>query len=315
MFFINKKNITISILLVTLLFFFYDLTLQKELIFPELGALVVGGFLLDKTPSAHKRTCYFLCPTICAFIGLGISKYSFIPLSLKVGLALMLVITILSVFNSYLYPSVSAAVLPIIMNSKDLIYPISVAFFTLLIALIKIFFDKDYKAYENTKLFKKPVFSITELLNWILIIAVVVIVTALSNHFGYIYIIAPPLIVAFIEMCKHLKQGNQKLLPMVFSLFGFSLFGTICYYFISIKFSLPLFVFAIITMTLSIIFSVHIKFFFPPAFAVMLLPSIIKPSSIPIFPILILIGSSVFALFAILLFTRQKESDVLRKSA
>src|SRR5699024_10972163 len=141
-------------------------------------------------------------------VGVFIVRYVNLGLTMEVLIGLVFTGLILKLSKTTLVPIISACILPIVLRTETWVYPISVFILTILIVSIK-YFIEDYgvseevreefkeeiaKLERNTSLRKK------EFIRLFKIFITVGILTYFSVKFNITLLIAPPLIVAFIEL-------------------------------------------------------------------------------------------------------------------
>lgn len=113
-----------------------ELLHEKEIIFPEITALAVGYILAKKRAWIVDSKRILILITGCAVLGLLIVLY--IPLSLRGQICLAFAVSQLIFLYSgtTLAPFVSAIVLPVILQTKSWIYPVSAFLLTLVVIVL-----------------------------------------------------------------------------------------------------------------------------------------------------------------------------------
>lgn len=85
----------LAAILICIMVLIAELTGEKEIIFPEIVALVIGAWVAEKQPwLVNKRKLFFLM-TLSAFVGVFVVRYLHIPLFVEVLLCFMFIYKIL----------------------------------------------------------------------------------------------------------------------------------------------------------------------------------------------------------------------------
>ncbi|TPF96786.1 hypothetical protein, partial [Clostridium perfringens] len=228
------KRYFISLVLILAMVSIAEITGEREIIFPEVAALVVGSWVLEKQPWKVSKVGLVGLMTLCSIVGVFIVRYVNLGLTMEVLIGLVFTGLILKLSKTTLVPIISACILPIVLRTETWVYPISVFILTILIVSIK-YFIEDYgvseevreefkeeiaKLERNTSLRKK------EFIRLFKIFITVGILTYFSVKFNITLLIAPPLIVAFIELtnehCKFRQRSKSLLfLFIVVAILGF----------------------------------------------------------------------------------------------
>lgn len=119
-----------------------DLLGEKEIIFPEIAALSIGCFL---APKLNWKTSYarmIICIEFCAAAGVCIVAFTALPLWIQVSLAFIIGQLVFMFSRTSLAPMISAIVLPVLLQTKSLVYPIATLFLTVFIVAIRLVLEK-----------------------------------------------------------------------------------------------------------------------------------------------------------------------------
>ncbi|MEA5115171.1 MAG: hypothetical protein VB050_14215 [Geobacteraceae bacterium] len=294
-----------AILLVLAMFAAAEFTGQKEIIFPEIAALALGAWVMEKSPWQSSHFHFWLSPTLAALTGILIVRFfSYMPFFMIIG-AFCLVVLQLKLFRSAVLPSISAAILPIITHSDSWYYPLSVCVLTGTIAIGR-------KVLHRSGCGKDPGFetgtprqrkaggewSLPDLTHWSKLLAGVTLVSAAAIGGSLMFMVAPPLIVAFIELSKPggaLRDKAGKALVLLGSaafsgVFWLQLTQNVLHW--------PVWISACIA-TATVFFLYHaLSMPFPPAVAIALLPTILPETSISAYPWHVLAGSAAFVILS-----------------
>ncbi|NVN91276.1 MAG: hypothetical protein HXX11_11835 [Desulfuromonadales bacterium] len=297
----RKAYILPALLLVMAMFAAAEYSGQKEIIFPEIAALALGAWVMEKPPWRSSILDFWLSPTMAAVSGvLMVRFFTYAPFFMITG-AFCLVVLQLRLIHSGVLPSISAAILAIITRTDSWYYPLSVCVLTGMIALGRYALDRCAPWNDPTVLPRKSVpdriegnGTLNGLAHWSNLLAGVVAVTAVAAVTDHLFMVAPPLIVAFVEVSKPggaLRDRTGKILGLlVFA----ALSGVMWYALIHTVLGWPLTVSAAVS-TLTVFLAYHIlQLPFPPAVAIALLPAILPQGSLWSYPWQVLCGSAAF---------------------
>lgn len=317
----KKSLIPATILLVAIMFLFAEYTGEKEIIFPEIAALAFGAWVMKKSPWEGKWFHLWLSPTMAALTGIAIIKiFPYSPLYMISG-AFILVIIQLKLTGSGVLPSISAAILPIIVHSNSFYYPLSVCILTAIIAFGKKIMEhcqkkcvtdsnlEDY--HEKQKYWDTQ----EELIYWAKLLTGVVLVSAVALGAHCIYIVAPPLIVVFVELSKP-KSSLQAKTGLILTLLVLAaILGVFWLYLIHYFLHWSVWISAsLATLTVFLLFDL-LKLPFPPAVAISLLPTVISAKSIGMYPWQVLLGSVAFIIISLVCFKKPQEISTANSQA
>lgn len=300
-----KKSIVSSVALVAGMFAAASLLEEYEIIFPEIAALAVGAWIMPELPWEGRTINLWLSPTLGALTGMVIIKYFPYDTFFMIGLALILVIIQLRLFNSRVFPSISAAILPILVNASSWLYPASVCLLTGIICIGRL------KTGENAagRIADRVCEKRSSFGYWATISCIVLMVAACAVYFDFTYLLAPPLIVVFVEFTQPDSRIGKKGLQVFFLLVLAAFSGVILFYLTQYCMHWPLWVSSILSLIWLFLLYDWFKIKFPPAAAITLLPSIIPAESLWSYPFQVSLGCVLFITTSILIkkFHRREE--------
>lgn len=308
----KKKFIPAAILLVVGMFIFSEYTGEKEIIFPEISALALGAWVMEKSPWGNSRLHLWLSPTLAAMTGFAIVKVlPYSPFFMIAG-AFILVVLQLKLMGSGVLPSISAAILPILTKAESWYYPLSVCILTAIIVCGRTLIDRFHRKNDTTGLLSGDIKENKEtdrlqeeLLYWAKLLAGILIVSAVALYFHWTYMIAPPLIVVLVELSKPNGPLRSKV-SLVFALLVLAAFsGVLWLYLIYYFLHWPVWISACLAVAWVFLLFYYIRLPFPPAAAITLLPTIVPVKNLWMYPWQVLLGSAVFLLISILCFKKQ----------
>ncbi len=294
-----------AILLVMAMFTVAEYTGDQEIIFPEIAALALGAWIMEKSPWQSTNLHFWLSPTLAAVTGIIIVRYfAYAPL-VMIPAAFCLVALQLKLFRSAVLPSISAAILPIITRSESWYYPLSVCLLTGIIALGRLVFNS-YKT-KNGQIIKTAGTAgvtttdrsiVTQSVHWGKLLTGVILITSIAASFDLLFMVAPPLLVAFVELSKpggavRAKMGRA-LIVIVLAAFT----GVFWLLLIHKALFLPVWVSSCVaTATVFLVYHA-LRMPFPPAVAIALLPTILPEDALLTYPWQVLAGTTAFCLLS-----------------
>lgn len=308
------KNIIpyISILLlVGIMVGIAELLNEKEIIFPEITALAVGYMVAQKRSWKVNGKRMLLLITICATVGVLIVRYSGLALFPQMIIAFSFAqIQILFMFSGTTFaPFVSAIVLPVMMQTKSFIYPISAVILTILVIGFHQLFLK-MKIREDEEYIPVMLNSKDDIIDTALRVVCVAIVGFVAIYFNYKFIIAPPLLVAFTEFSRPRNKVRNKPIKTVLVITSCALVGSLSRYLLTIKLELPLTVSALIATLIMLLILTYTKMYMPPVGAITILSMMIPEISVITYPLQIFVGSVVIIILSRVFFMWRQDKKL-----
>lgn len=233
-----------------------------EIVLPELAALCAGCFLYKKPSWNSNPNSLFVLPSITAFIGFFINKLH-TPLALKIALVLLLIFLLFYFSKNVLAPAIATGLLPIITNCHSVYFLVSTLVFTFVLAVIvKLKYQSTDKISKDIIPFRTFFAYFTILIIWL----------SFCYYNNYHFMLAiPPVIVIGLEMITmpeiKFKQVAVKTLVLVAS----SLIGGFIYLYID-----GLLMVLLVNFVSVALFLILSKQKMAPAFAIALLPIVLK---------------------------------------
>ncbi len=311
----KKFNILPAFILILTMFAVAEYTGQKEIIFPEISALALGAWIMEKPPWGDSAFDFWLSPTLAALTGvLMVRFFSYVPVFM-IGGAFCLVVLQLKFLRSNVLPSISAAILAIITRSDSWLYPLSVCIMTGMIAFGRYAVNRVASGEKSAVFCEKPALAEietrSELVYWGKLFAGVMAVVSVAAFSGRLFMVAPPLIVAFVELSKPGGVLQDKWLKIL-GLLAFAAFGGVfCFALIHTVLHLPLWIVASAS-TASVFWGYHLlQLPFPPAVAISLLPTILPHDSLWSYPWQVLAGSGAFVMISKVCFAQAEQTPAI----
>ena len=250
--------------------------------------------------------------TICATVGVLIVRYSGLALFPQMIIAFSFAQILFMFSGTTFAPFVSAIVLPVMMQTKSFIYPISAVVLTILVIGFHQLFLK-IKIREDEEYIPVMLNSKDDIIDTALRIVCVAIVGFLAIYFNYKFIIAPPLLVAFTEFSRPRNKVRNKPIKTVLVITGCALVGSLSRYLLTIKLELPLTVSALIATLIMLLILTYTKMYMPPVGAITILSMMIPEISVITFPLQIFVGSVVIILLSRVFFKWRQDKKLYEK--
>lgn len=301
-----------TLLLVGLMVGIAELLNEKEIIFPEITALAVGYMVAQKRSWKVNGKRMLLLITICATVGVLIVRYSGLALFPQMIIAFSFAQILFMFSGTTFAPFVSAIVLPVMMQTKSFIYPISAVILTILVIGFHQLFLK-MKIREDEEYIPVMLNSKDDIIDTALRIVCVAIVGFVAIYFDYKFIIAPPLLVAFTEFSRPRNKVRNKPIKTVLVITGCALVGSLSRYLLTIKLELPLTVSALIATLIMLLILTYTKMYMPPVGAITILSMMIPEISVITYPLQIFVGSVVIILLSRVFFKWRQDKKLYEK--
>lgn len=301
-----------TLLLVGIMVGIAELLNEKEIIFPEITALAVGYMVAQKRSWKVNGKRMLLLITICATVGVLIVRYSGLTLFPQLIIAFSFAQILFMFSGTTFAPFVSAIVLPVMMQTKSFIYPISAVILTILVIGFHQLFLK-MKIREDEEYIPVMLNSKDDIIDTALRIVCVAIVGFVAIYFNYKFIIAPPLLVAFTEFSRPRNKVRNKPIKTVLVITGCALVGSLSRYLFTIKLDLPLTISALIATLIMLLILTYTKMYMPPVGAITILSMMIPQSSVITYPLQIFVGSVVIILLSRVFFMWRQDKKLYEK--
>ena len=298
-----------TLLLVGLMVGIAELLNEKEIIFPEITELAVGYMVAQKRSWKVNGKRMLLLITICATVGVLIVRYSGLTLFPQMIIAFSFAQILFMFSGTTFAPFVSAIVLPVMMQTKSFIYPISAVVLTILvIGFHQLFLKMEIR--QDEEYIPVMLNSKDDIIDTALRIVCVAIVGFVAIYFDFKFVIAPPLLVAFTEFSRPRNKVRNKPIKTVLVITGCALVGSLSRYLFTIKLDLPLTVSALIATLIMLLILTYTKMYMPPVGAITILSMIIPQSSVITYPLQIFVGSVVIILLSRVFFMWRQDKKI-----
>lgn len=297
----QRKRYLCALVMILLMIGAAELFHEKEILFPEMAALTIGMWIVNKRVWKVNYWHLLLLMTSGACAGVLIVLYSPFPLVVNIALAFLCAAAGLLLTRSSLFPLISACILPVLLNTESWIYPLSVFVMTLIVIIVRQWMvhlgmreETPYQAVERH--WRR------ESLRWIYLLISVFAVSCLAVYTSNIYFIIPPLIVTFVEFVNSTAGFRNRPVLTVLLLFTGSLTGTVFqlvgYYYLGLPETVVAFFIFIVLFTLF----EWLGKFFAPVGAMALIPMLLPEASLIWLPLQALVGAILFITIGMVFF-------------
>ncbi len=265
---------------------------QKEIIFPEIAALVTGALIAEQQVWEVSRVKFVGLMTSSALIGYMVSAFLPIPMLLKIFICFAFAAVSLTTMKCTLVPMISACILPLLMNTDSIIYPISVFVLAVIIAASQWILEK--AGVRKPRRHVPVELNVSdEFIRWTGLAACLMLYSIYPVLSGNYLFIAPPLIVMFVEM----MPSSNKLRGKEFKIFAVTVLcaviGSECRLILTEYLGLSMIISSAVTIILVLLLLNVSKVYFPPSAALAFLPFIVNRNALPYYTIYIMITTAV----------------------
>ncbi len=270
---------------------------EKEIIFPEIAALAVGAVAAPKQSWQVSKFRMVLLIAVCSVAGILTVRFSPLPKAENIVVAYLVCQALLMLSRTSFAPLISAAVLPILMDTETIIYPISAVSMTVLTIAARSILER-LGYCEKAEFAPLPPPAGSKILSALVRTAVIQAAIFPLLHFGYRFCIAPPLLVAFTEFSQPESKARLHPIRAVAVIAACALAGAALRYLLCILAGMPITAAAVLSVLFALALMKLSGMYIPPAGALGMLPMIIPQESLPTYPLQILVGASVLMCMA-----------------
>lgn len=277
-----------------------EITGQREIIFPEAGALCVGLWLMPKAVWNVRIRQVPLLLTAAALVGIAINLFVPACFEIRFALAFCIVALMLRLVRCNMYPVVSASMLPVLINTTSWVYPVSVLVISSLLAVGRVWLPQtDRTEYHPFGW-----------LHWLKLVAALFLFLAIEVVATHTlnfklstlnYMMVPPLVVTMIEFANRRSGFRERPLSILGLIIAAAALGTVAELFLHRTFGIPMAIGTLLTVVAMLLLFRRFKPF-APALAIVLVPMLLLDGVLPWFPIIAAIGA-VYFIVAGMLFT------------
>lgn len=303
----KKLPIYLSILLVVgLMVGASEVFKEKEILFPEIGAIAVGSILAPKMAWRTSKIRIVLFIALCAVGGVAIVKYCPGGLTVQMILAYLIAQIIFLLSKTSFAPMISAMVLPVLLQVTSPVYLMAAPILTILIMALRLILEKAQIREENDYIPVKRVGEDVRDLVIRTLIAGAIIAFALWS--GLKFMVAPPLLVDYTEFTNRGSAARKQPVKAVILLSLSALFGSAFRYLLCLRLGFSATMAVLLAMLLTLCVVELFGMYIPPAGALCALAFLIPEDMVFLYPLHALLGISVLMASALLFFQGKKGS-------
>ncbi|MDO4850995.1 MAG: hypothetical protein Q4A93_03955 [Actinomycetota bacterium] len=281
-----------ALVFITLMTLIAELLGDAEIIFPETLAILTGMWVVERPPWHVSKLWLVILLTASALLGYFLVAHIDCPIYVKYMTGFVFCTVVLYSVRCTVWPMFSACILPILLGTDSIIYPIAVFLLMTGVAL-------GMWGLEELGLHGKSRFRPSERPNkqgWLLWLGRVVlfgVIAAPAMYFGQYYLVVPPLIVAYVGFSQRGNPLHDHWLKTIILFAIVALLGTCCRFLLNLTLGLPLtLVTAVSACMLFVLFELF-KIHLPPIGAAALLPCVINTATIWLYPLELAAGAVV----------------------
>lgn len=276
---------------------------QKEVLFPEMAALVLGLWVIDKKIWTVSRPMLIALMTICALFGVLLVRYSSFPILVNIAISFAFTSLCLILTRTTLIPITSAAMLPVLLGTDSFVYPASVFIMSILVVSGQWLLEKNALRQVITFDRKKGSYK-HSIKHWVRLFFWLILIAAIPAYIGRLYFIVPPLIVMFIEFSSSSSGFRNRPLQVYMVVIISAVLGTFFQHYLHTILGLPLlFTVLLLFICLFSLFEI-VKKPFAPACAIALVPMIIPQENILYYPFQVAVGAGIFLFVSMFFFLK-----------
>lgn len=280
-----------------------EMTGEREMLFPEMAALTIGLWIVDKRVWRATSLQTVSLMTLCAVAGLCITRYSPLTHPANLCLAFAFAAACLVVSATTLIPVISACMLPVLLGSGSWVYPVSVCLFSCVVVAGSKGMElcgirKRMDAVRSGKT------SGMDVRRWLILLFFVAATVVIAFGLGFPYMIIPPLVVTFAEMAASTAGFRYRPVQIFAMLVSAAVVGSAVRFFGCEMLHMPQYIAAIIIAgSLLAIFEKAGKYF-APAGAMAFIPMLVPGEMLVWLPVQAALGAAIFITVAMVVFMR-----------
>lgn len=198
--------------------------LEREIIFPEMAALTIGMWIVDKRVWQVSRASMVALMILGAVAGVCIVRYSPFPLLVNLAFAFIFAAICLTLFRATLVPQISACMLPVLLGTESWVYPVAVLVMSVIVV-------GGQWGMEKVGLRERVTYTPVivpwkdSLVRWSFLLVTVIAVAALAIYTRNLYFILPPLIVTYVEFANSKAGFRNRPVQVLLVLFTAAVIG------------------------------------------------------------------------------------------
>ena len=294
------KNIILSLAMVFIMVGVSDLFQSPAIVFPEVAALTIGGWIMARQPWRVSRWMLVFLMTLSAVVGICLARLSW-PVVIKIGLAFLFAALTLTLTRTSITPIFSACILPVLLEETGWVYVVSVALMSIILTVVRYFIEQArwVRPYRHRP---ATLSGIDAFGRYIRLFLALLLFSFIAILLDAPFLLAPPLVVTFVECYDPQSRWRKAPFGIWCLLTIGALFGVLCRFLLTIRLGLPLALSAVAAFLLLLLVFRVFRQYFPPAGALAILPMIIPMEALSwLFILQVAIGAAVFIVASIFL--------------
>lgn len=309
------RNVS-SVVLMVLMTLAADLLAQPEVYFPEVGALCVGLWVMDKRVWTVRRWQIPVLFTLAAAVGVGLASLPFY-LPLKLLAAFLFVAVLMMLMRVSMLPALSACMLPVLMGTSSWVYPVAVSVLTSVLAVGQSAMERwGWRTpLPAGSVLSRPPSPWPQLLRWLLFSAILLPFAVLLQSLSHVPALAfcrlamvPPLVVTLVEFGSSASGFRRRPVRTWLLIVLCAAMGTCCEGLLHLGAGLPQAAAVGADALLVLLFFAWRRRFFAPAMALSLVPMMVAahfgPTAVAVYPLYVAVGAAYFIFMAKVCFPR-----------
>ena len=221
---VRRKRYFYALLMILLMIGAAELLMEREIIFPEMAALTIGMWIVDKRVWQVSRASMVVLMILGAVAGVCIVRYSPFPLLVNLAFAFIFAAVCLTLFRATLVPQISACMLPVLLGTESWVYPVAVLVMSVIVVVGQWGMEK-VGLRERVTYTPVIVHWKDSLVRWSFLLVTVIAVAALAIYTRNLYFILPPLIVTYVEFANSKAGFRNRPVQVLLVLFTASVIG------------------------------------------------------------------------------------------
>lgn len=286
--------------LITLMVGISEWSGEREVIFPEIAAIAVGALVAPRLTWRTDKPRLWLGIMACALLGVGIVVLCPGPVWVQMALGYLLAQVVLVLSGTGFAPMISAMVLPILLQTRSVVYLASAAGFTALILGVRLLLEHfGLREKEPFTPLPRPAWKqIAREIGLRTVPAAAIIWIAMTS--GAWFAAAPPLLVAFTEFTHRESPAARRPVRAVALIALCALTGSVARELVMAG-GCSLTLAALVTALVVLVWIFLSGMFLPPAGALGILAMLIPEWAVPSYPLQIAVGAAVYMSLALVL--------------
>lgn len=287
-----KRNLSVALFL-TLMVAVADASELREIVFPEAAALCVGLWLMPKAVWNVRGWQIPLYLTAAATIGLALNLLLPVGFEIRFALAFVIVMGLLRLVRCDMYPTVSAAMLPVLVGTTSWLYPACVLVISVLLAIGRGWLRQEERTEYHP-------FGGLQLVLLTASVCLPLAVTLCLPNPTFRLLAVPPLVVTMIEFANRRSGFRERPWTIWGLIVAAATLGTLTSLLFHHRWGLPMAVGTFVTVPLMLLLFRRFKPF-APVLAIAIVPALLPCEALPWFPLLAALGGGWFILAGMLL--------------